>query len=163
MITPEKLAELNSAFTPEKIASVDLKAIVNIGSQLTEDYVGKVKAFGYMETTMILTNDQIIRDSNGNELHKVEKGGKALSLALQFEDGANIALTTLLRSNKSRIGTASTKAMAAPAFLDLVGKTLKLTSVEKDASTATTQSFTNAEGKSDTRERVHKAYIFSVQ
>lgn len=157
----EELVKLNTALKAN-IATVDLNAIVNTGSGLTEDYEGEVSAFGYIETGFKLTNDQIIRDDKGAELLKVPTGSNAISLALSFKDGQTIALTTLRRSNKSRIGSKSAKAMTGVDFEALIGKSIKLDSVTKDASTAV---MTNVQrnGESVREERVYKAYSFSVK
>lgn len=139
--------------------------IINLSSNLTEGYEGKVSKIGYVATNMDLTNDQTIRNADGSTAFVQPKGEKALSFAIQFEDGKNIAVATAMRSFKSVIGGKAARAYSPAELGALVGKSLKLDSVAKDLSTEQKQ-YGPADADGNRKElapRYAKAYSFSVK
>lgn len=142
-----------------------LSDIINLSSNLTEGYEGTVKAIGYVATSMNLTADQTIRNADGSTAFVQPKGEKALSFAIQFTDGKNIAVSTTMRSFKSVIGSKPARQYTASDLGALVGKSLKLDSVAKDLSTEQ-KAYGPADADGNRKElapRYAKAYSFSVK
>lgn len=160
----ETLAKANEIVKDPK--AIVLSNLIRVNSQITELFQGKVKSFGFIETSLPLSNDQQIRDNSGNVVlvhPKLKDDGtpnNALSLSLTFESGETIAVSTLMRSYKSTLGAKPFKSFTGEDYAALVGKTIRCDSVAPDKSTEQMRSVTV--GAETIREpRASKAYVFT--
>jgi len=137
-----ELAQLNALNASFKAAlpTVDINTISPIQGGLTKGYKATITGFGYAEVqgNLLLQNDQTIRIPGQADL-VIPKGSKPLSLGFQFSDGSQIALSTLRRSALSSIGAKSARSYTGPELEALVGKTITVADVSKDASTERNQ------------------------
>lgn len=154
----EILSQLNSKLV-SNIATLKMTDLVRQNNQLTEAFVGKVTEVGFIETTLPLTNEQKIKIGDIEIVRAV--GDTALSYSIAFESGESIAISTLLRSNKSKIGNKAAKAHTPEELLSLVGKTLTLQSVTQDPSTLRKNRIVE-NGVTVERDNIGKAYVFTV-
>lgn len=154
-----QLAALNASLT-QNAATVDMNKISPIGGGLTDGFEGEVAAVGYVSTEIKLTNDQKINIAGVETV--IPKGENAISLAISFKDGSSVALSALRRSAKSSVGGKAFRAFAYPEIQAFVGKTLKVTNVMLDQSTARNRVVTNADGTTRDVPNVGKAYTLAI-
>lgn len=152
------LSELNAELSTNA-ATLKMTDIIRTNNSLTEDFVGKVQSVGFVELNLPATSEQKITIGTKNIVRAV--GENLLSYSVKFETGETIAVNTLLRSNKSKIGPKPAKSYSPAELLGLVGKTLTLTSVQKDPSTARMNNVVR-NGVSVREENIGKAYIFTI-